>query len=221
MNLHDDNGEQLESRQDLFILLSLLLVILVHPVLDHGRLPRLILGILTFAPLVFATIRMAQKKRLVWPLIVVVAGAIVAGIASAINASLELFAIHRTFLAVAFAMTVVGLFSYLRRATTITDGHLFTAISIYLLLAMLWFAMYSAITAVQPGSFQHAAAGATSQADLLYFSLATLTTLGYGDIVPLGGELRMLATLEAAAGVLYVAITVALLVSAYRENRAP
>jgi hypothetical protein len=116
-------------------------------------------------------------------------------------------------------MTVVGLFSYLRRATAITAGHLFTAISVYLLLAMAWFAMYSAIAAVQPNSFQQTTTGATSRpADLLYFSLATLTTLGYGDIVPVGGELRMLATLEAAAGVLYVAITVALLVSSYRAQ---
>jgi hypothetical protein len=51
----------------------------------------------------------------------------------------------------------------------------------------------------------------------LYFSLVTLSTVGYGDIVPLDGEVRMLAALEGVTGVLYVAITVALLVSGYKE----
>jgi hypothetical protein len=49
----------------------------------------------------------------------------------------------------------------------------------------------------------------------LYFSLVTLSTIGYGDVIPLDGEVRMLAALEGIAGVLYIAITVALLVSAY------
>ena len=84
---------------------------------------------------------------------------------------------------------------------------------------MAWFAIYSGIAAVQPGSFLQTTTEATSRpADLLYFGLATLTTLGYGDIVHVGCELRMLATLEAAAGVLYVAITVALLVGSYRTR---
>ena len=50
----------------------------------------------------------------------------------------------------------------------------------------------------------------------LYFSLATLTTLGYGDIVAVGPAGRMLAALEVAAGVLYIAITVARLVASYQ-----
>ena len=56
------------------------------------------------------------------------------------------------------------------------------------------------------------------QNELLYFSLATLTTLGYGDVVPVYNEVRMLAVLESVAGVLYVAITVAILVSSYRRR---
>jgi hypothetical protein len=47
---------------------------------------------------------------------------------------------------------------------------------------------------------------------LLYFSFATLTTLGYGDIVPTSPISRMLASLEAIAGQLYLAVLVARLV---------
>ena len=48
-------------------------------------------------------------------------------------------------LAVFFALTVFGLFSYLKNAHSVTNAHLYTAISIYLLLGMQWFALYSAI----------------------------------------------------------------------------
>jgi voltage-gated potassium channel Kch len=56
------------------------------------------------------------------------------------------------------------------------------------------------------------------ETDLLYFSLITLSTIGYGDIVPLSGEARVLAALEGVTGVLYIAITVALLVSRFRTE---
>ena len=51
----------------------------------------------------------------------------------------------------------------------------------------------------------------------LYFSLTTLTTLGYGDITPINPFARIWATLEAVVGTLYVAILVARLVSLYRR----
>jgi hypothetical protein len=48
--------------------------------------------------------------------------------------------------------------------------------------------------------------------------LITLSTTGNGGVVPLDGEVRILAALEGILGVLYIAITVALLVSAYRPR---
>jgi voltage-gated potassium channel Kch len=46
----------------------------------------------------------------------------------------------------------------------------------------------------------------------IYFSLVTLTTLGYGDIVPTAAAARMLAAVEAVVGQLYLAVLVARLV---------
>ena len=83
---------------------------------------------------------------------------------------------------------------------------------------MQWFALYSAIDIFYPGAILHGTAGTDRQSELLYFSLVTLSTVGYGDVVPFHGEVRMLAALEGVTGVLYVAITVALLVSAYKQQ---
>ncbi len=51
----------------------------------------------------------------------------------------------------------------------------------------------------------------------LYFSLTTVTTLGYGDITPISPVARIWATLEAVTGVLYIAVLVARLVSLFRS----
>ncbi len=90
--------------------------------------------------------------------------------------------------------------------------------SIYLLFAAIWAVSYQIIETLSPGSFQGGRDGAVPGiAEFLYFSLTTITTLGYGDITPVGPVTRMWVTLEAVAGVFYIAILVARLVTLYRS----
>ena len=53
---------------------------------------------------------------------------------------------------------------------------------------------------------------------LLYFSMITLSSVGYGGIVPVNPYLRITAALESMIGIFYVAVVVARLVSAYRPK---
>ncbi|MDJ0950275.1 MAG: potassium channel family protein [Alphaproteobacteria bacterium] len=91
------------------------------------------------------------------------------------------------------------------------------AAAIYLMLSITWSVSFEMIELLAPGSFTNlsddpAAAGA----QFLYYSLTTLTTLGYGDIAPINPVARIWATMEAVTGVLYIAVLVARLVSLYR-----
>jgi Ion channel len=211
-----------QPRWDLLLLLSLLLLILLYPVLDHGELRRIILGIVLFVPVILTTIRMSQIKALVWPPIFLMCCSFGLAVVDGFFPNRTLTGIKWGMLTLFFGVSVVGLFKYLSNSRSIRSPHLFTAASIYLLLGMQWFALYSAMDDFLPDAFQHAVAGATDhQAELLYFSLVTLSTVGYGDIVPLHGEVRMLAALEGITGVLYIAITVALLVSSYKQQSGP
>jgi voltage-gated potassium channel len=209
----------MQDRRDIFLLLSLLLVILLYPLLDRDDVQRLVLGGLMFGPLLLATVKMAQIKRRLWPAVLLMTSTVVCAIVSTFFPFPTVVGLKWGILAAFFGLCASGLFSYLRTARTIRDGHLYTAVSIYLILGLQWFALYSAFDAFCPGSIQHnTAAKADRHAELLYFSLITLSTIGYGDVVPLQGEVRILAALEGIAGVLYIAITVALLVSAYRPR---
>jgi hypothetical protein len=54
--------------------------------------------------------------------------------------------------------------------------------------------------------------GKGSSTHVLYFSFTTLTTLGYGDIVPVSAIARALTSIEAITGQIYLAVLVARLV---------
>ncbi len=208
----------IQSRPDLVLLLSLIAVILLHPVLDHGDVRRMVLGGLVFVPVVLSTVRLAQLKLWLWPSLLLATAVLLFTIANDFAPKPEIACIKHGLLAVYFGYTAAGLFSYIRTARLITNSHLYTAISIYLLLAMLWASLYGAYSRLNPESIVSSRGLAIRQSDFLYFSLVTLTTVGYGDIVALDNEVQMLAGLEAITGVLYVAITVATLVGSYRPG---
>ena len=87
----------------------------------------------------------------------------------------------------------------------------------FFLLALLWAGLYDAIELRQPGSFALSQSGSASE-QLLYFSLVTITALGYGDILPVSAAARALAGLEAATGTLYLAILIGSIVSALKPR---
>ncbi len=91
---------------------------------------------------------------------------------------------------------------------------LYGGISVYLLLGIIWAALYREMEILSPGSF----AGPDDSlgfSNFIYFSYVTLTTLGYGDILPVTQKARSLAILEAITGVVFLGTLIARLVSLY------
>jgi voltage-gated potassium channel Kch len=104
----------------------------------------------------------------------------------------------------------------------ITLRRLQGAVVVYLNLAVIFAAAFSLIWDLSPAAFASLPApsgGPDELATMLYFSLTTLTTTGYGDIVPRDPFARSLANLESIVGQFYLAITVARLVTLELEDR--
>lgn len=94
------------------------------------------------------------------------------------------------------------------------------AIAAYMLLGVACAALYTMLESVHPGAFALSAGDAARPWNaLLYFSFTTLTTLGYGDVLPAIPIARALATVQAVAGTLYLAILIARLVGTYGAER--
>lgn len=95
------------------------------------------------------------------------------------------------------------------------------AICTYVLLGAIWVLFYLPLLAIDPAAFAFASPvtdqGATYA--MTYFSYVTLTTLGYGDIMPVSPLARSLAAIEALTGVLFLAVLISRLVGSYRSVR--
>jgi hypothetical protein len=103
----------------------------------------------------------------------------------------------------------------------ISANRIIGAVSLYLLLGVFWAVAYTVVEIANPGSFDGLTVryGQGWDSDWLYFSFVTMTTLGYGDMLPLSAIARMLAYVQAVFGQFYIAILVAGLVSAYLSRR--
>jgi len=97
----------------------------------------------------------------------------------------------------------------------ITLDSLFGAICGYFLIGFSWTFFYMVIKVIYPESFPaHMLEGSMHDRTqhFFYFSFSTMTTLGYGDILPLTNVSRTFAWLEAVCGQIYLAVWISQLV---------
>jgi len=105
--------------------------------------------------------------------------------------------------------------------TDMSTNRLVGAVCVYLLLGVIWALSYSVLELAAPGSFSGFEAWGDRgwDSEWLYLSFVTMTTLGYGDLLPISATARAIAYLQAVFGQFYIAILVAGLVGAYIARR--
>ncbi len=118
------------------------------------------------------------------------------------------------------AFLVLSVRSALRQilfSAKIDANRLYGAVCVYLMLGVIWALMYSTLGQLDPGAFDGSLPVDSEDWSLewIYYSFVTLTTLGYGDILPVSATARALAYSEAVVGVFYMAMLVAALVGSY------
>ncbi|HXV06219.1 MAG TPA: ion channel [Solirubrobacterales bacterium] len=109
----------------------------------------------------------------------------------------------------------------LRRVVSSTEVSFRTilgAVSVYAVLGILFTWAYGAIDRIEGGGFFEGVAHARGN-DFIFFSYTTLTTTGYGNLVPAGHVGRMVAGLEMMAGQIFLVTLVAGLVALWRPGR--
>lgn len=111
-----------------------------------------------------------------------------------------------------FAYAVTMTLRFVFRSEQVTLNVIAAAIVVYLFLGFIWAFAYQAVELVWPGSFALPDGMASSGGAFVYYSFVTLTTLGYGDITPVGNRAGTLAIVEAIIGQLYMTVLVARLV---------
>lgn len=108
---------------------------------------------------------------------------------------------------------------YILSATEVDHVTLCACLSGFLMIGLLWATGYTLLDQLDPRAFGFAVPGQTMDGfEAFYFSFVTLSTIGYGDIIPISRVARMLCIMEAITGMFYVAVLVARLVSIYSSS---
>lgn len=107
------------------------------------------------------------------------------------------------------------------RAVIVEDniqvGAIAGAISVYIMLGILFAYVYVGLDKLQVGPF-FGVGVPVQEGDFLFFSMTTLTTTGYGNLVPAVQPGRMLSSLEMLTGQIFVVTLIARLVTAWRPG---
>ena len=104
----------------------------------------------------------------------------------------------------------------------ITLHRVIGAVVLYLNLALAFAILYRLLCDILPGAVQGIEVGAGETqtfGELVYFSLVTLTSVGYGDILPIHPVARSLANLESVIGQIFPVTLIASLVTQHLEWR--
>jgi hypothetical protein len=112
---------------------------------------------------------------------------------------------------------IVAIISAVLEIGEIDTSAVLGVLCVYLLLALFFAAIYQVLGAVSPTHFLNGTSQPPSASDLLYFSVITMTTVGYGDITPAAEVARAVAVLEALTGQLYLVSVVAAVVAGWRR----
>ena len=115
---------------------------------------------------------------------------------------------------------IINLLRFVLTASGVDAEVLCASISAYLLLGLLWTLAYWLVDETIPNAFAFSGADkSVAGSNGFYFSFITMSTVGYGDVIPVAKVARMLAALEAMTGLLYVAVLIARLVAIQTTTR--
>jgi voltage-gated potassium channel Kch len=183
--------------------------------LRYGVLAMLIIGAAVLLSGIYAV---SERRQLFYVSLVLAIAAVAFNAVLLFMQSQLLALLSNICLLVVLTLFTASILADVMRAGRVTADKIYGAICVYLLIGFAWGIVYAILEQLQPDSFSAPQEiGGVSEhvarvMRMRYFSLVTLTTVGFGDIVPRSAAARMFATLEAVMGQIYLAVLVARLV---------
>ena len=211
------------------LLCALVTFMCVLPFISGARVGVIALRVGTIL-LLFAAVYSVSERR--WQLVLAILlalPALAAQVAPSLLGDRGALILRMGLSAVFLAYIAVLIFIFLVKQERVSADMILGAINVYLLFALAFTFLHAFVEVVGPGSYLYQGENLNAVlkghpeidalAFLLYFSLVTLTTLGYGDIAPAVPAARMLCSFEAVIGQLFVAVFIARLVSLHISRK--
>jgi Ion channel len=162
-----------------------------------------------------------SRSRRIWQMLAVIYLLVstVSSLVSEVTPGTGIITHHITILAgILLLATPIAILRHIASHPVVTTETVLGAVCVYLLIGFSFGFIYSGIALLSPSPFFQGHALATIN-NTLFFSYTTLTTVGYGDLVPAKSLGQTFAMLEALFGQIYLVLIVARLVSLWGQER--
>jgi voltage-gated potassium channel Kch len=193
-----------------------ILVFVIFPLRQAGLAGRFFMDVVMVSLMVSGALMMNQSRLLTGITVgIVILGACILW-ASRFYPSALLLQISSAFSVLVFLLYVRIVLLVMFREGPVTWSRIQGGICAYLLIGMTWSSAFALIEQIHPGSFHfisHPENVDDLVSKLIYFSFATLTTVGFGDVLAVAPFARSLAIAEAVVGQLFPAILIGTLVA--------
>jgi Ion channel len=214
-------GELLASHKYFFLFLFLLASLLLYPYAENSAFGYYSFRVIGSATVLICVYAASVRRSLVIAAIIL---AIPAFLQRGLNLTISVHALAILNVVLSFVFDTLIVVVILRRV--IAPGKpnaetIFGALSIYLLMGFAFASIYGMLALIQPRAFYldpltnlHTH---PNRLDFIFYSFATITSLGAAGITPVSGEARCVSVIEAILGVLYLAVLISRLIGAYRH----
>jgi len=205
-------------RTNIILLISLLVLIFLMPVIpvEVPLLSRILLCLVVVSGL-FAAEFSGPLLRILRYFAIVVVGVTVLGMFFYKSDSFTYltFSLNSIF----FVLITLALITHVAGSTNVSSSTLLCAVNSYLLIGLSLSMLFIILDLIVPNSFNLAGDEANMFSTFVYYAFVTLTTLGYGDILPLTPLARSLAAFTALFGQLYLVIIMAFLIGKFLNTK--
>ena len=205
-----------------FILLCLILgQIVLVPILNRFVTARIFLEIFLSAIVIWMLYNVSPKKSHIIVGILLAVATIVSLWLQYITPNKPIAAIGMITGVLFIAIVITNILGFILNSEEVNREVIYAAILLYLMAALMWAFIYTFLEIVDPSSFNIDVNQPYGfLLNFQYYSLVTITTLGYGDITPVTEVAKAFSVLEAVVGQLYLVVVVAWLVGMHVSSRS-
>jgi len=214
------------------LLVTILFMMIAYPLLPPSNFTSIIFQILVTGILIFSIYSLIQNKRQFAIGLFLAVPTLALGWIGLYTSAHFITITGLMFRILFFGYIVFVFLTSIFKTKKITSDLIYGSVCIYFLMGIGWSFIYSLAEVIRPGSFELSSIVQGTEITaydthsifphFIYFSFTTLTTLGYGDILPKTLSSKFLTSLEAITGQFYVAVLVARLVALHLiQNPTP